>query len=88
MIDHRTGMEFAEKPEPAEAGVSVEMVARGLGLLAGAVASMAALVSLRRRSRGLGGFAALPLVGAAVLFGWAAAIHLTGGERFDDHPWV
>jgi len=22
------------------------------------------------------------------LAAWAAAIHLTGGEKFDDHPWV
>jgi hypothetical protein len=22
------------------------------------------------------------------LSAWAAAIHLTGGEKFDDHPWV
>ena len=24
----------------------------------------------------------------AVLAGWASAIHVTGGERFDDHPFV
>lgn len=24
----------------------------------------------------------------AVLAGWAAAIHITGGEKFDDHPFV
>ena len=24
----------------------------------------------------------------AVLAAWAGAIHLTGGEKFDDHPWV
>ena len=35
------------------------------------------------------GVLALPLLGVAALFAaWAAAIHLTGGEKFDDHPWV
>ncbi len=24
----------------------------------------------------------------SVLAAWASAIHLTGGEKFDDHPWV
>jgi hypothetical protein len=31
---------------------------------------------------------ALPLAVIAVLGAWASAIHLTGGEKFDDHPWV
>lgn len=31
---------------------------------------------------------ALVLGTAGLLAAWAAAIHLTGGEKFDDHPWV
>jgi hypothetical protein len=34
---------------------------------------------------------ALPGVALALgglLSAWAAALHLTGGEKFDDHPWV
>ncbi len=31
---------------------------------------------------------AIPLAVASLLAAWAAAIHLTGGEKFDDHPWV
>ncbi|MGE5597218.1 MAG: hypothetical protein ACM3S1_14435 [Hyphomicrobiales bacterium] len=30
----------------------------------------------------------LVLAIGGVLAAWAAAIHLTGGEKFDDHPWV
>ncbi|GMV84567.1 MAG: hypothetical protein AMXMBFR80_04250 [Dehalococcoidia bacterium] len=32
--------------------------------------------------------AAVALGIAGALSAWAAAIHLTGGERFDDHPFV
>ncbi len=32
--------------------------------------------------------AAPALVVVAVLSAWAAAIHLSGGEEFDDMPWV
>jgi hypothetical protein len=32
--------------------------------------------------------AGLVLAGMSVVAGWAAAIHLTGGEKFDDHPFV
>ncbi|MCC7365998.1 MAG: hypothetical protein IT303_16660 [Dehalococcoidia bacterium] len=31
---------------------------------------------------------ALPLIAGAALAAWAAAIHLTGGEKFDDHELV
>ena len=30
--------------------------------------------------------AGISLAIAGLLAGWAAAIHLTGGEQFDDHP--
>jgi hypothetical protein len=29
-----------------------------------------------------------PMLIAALLLAWAAAIHLSGGERRDDHPYV
>jgi uncharacterized SAM-binding protein YcdF (DUF218 family) len=62
------------------------MLWRGLGLLGMAIVSLAGLVSIVRA----GTWLLAPLVGvfalAAVLSGWAAAIHLTGGEKFDDRP--
>lgn len=61
---------------------------RGLGL--GALAAgfgVAAVVSIQKL-----GVLAAPLAGLLGLGGalaaWAAAIHVTGGELFDDHPWV
>jgi len=34
-------------------------------------------------------FSAAPLASVAGVFAaWAAAIHLTGGEKFDDNPFV
>ena len=33
-------------------------------------------------------FGTSPLVLGAALSAWAAAIHLTGGEKFDDHEFV
>jgi hypothetical protein len=61
---------------------------RGLGLLALAASALAAAVlSLQKL-----GWLATPLAGvlgvSAVLSLWAGAIHVTGGEKFDDHPWV
>ena len=32
--------------------------------------------------------AAVVAGGSALLSGWAALIHLTGGEKFDDHRWT
>lgn len=64
------------------------MVVRGLGLGALAVAGFAGAVTAGQRA----GWLAAPVV---ALFGfggglaaWAALVHLTGGEKFDDHPWV
>ncbi len=61
---------------------------RAIGLLGISVASFAgAVYSLRA----WGTFAS-PLAGvlgtAGMLSMWGAMIHVTGGERFDDHPWV
>jgi len=64
------------------------LASRGLGLLllAGAFAAAAWW--------GMGAFGWWVVPGAAVCAGaallalWAALIHLTGGEEFDDHPFV
>lgn len=61
---------------------------RGLALAAlAAGATLGALATVQRL-----GWLASPLAavfgGAALLSAWAAAIHITGGEKFDDHPWV
>jgi hypothetical protein len=48
---------------------------------------VAAVVSVQKL-----GVLAAPVAGVlgvgGVLAAWAAAIHVTGGELFDDHPWV
>lgn len=67
-------------PEP-------ETFARGIALTALAVgAAWAALASVR--VSWILAPAAAALGAAGILAGWAAAIHLTGGEKFDDHPFV
>lgn len=63
-------------------------IARGTGLAGLAAATMVgAVVSVQRL-----GWLAAPIAAilgpSAVLAAWAAALHLTGGEKFDDHPWV
>ncbi|MCC6959370.1 MAG: hypothetical protein IT301_05940 [Dehalococcoidia bacterium] len=66
---------------------SPEMAARGIGLGAVAVAAAWAAVSTLRASVLLAPLSAgLGLSGLLAL--WGAAIHLTGGEKFDDHPYV
>jgi hypothetical protein len=66
---------------------AADMVVRGLFMTAGAIA--ASVAALRVVRAGVGGIAAAPaLAAAALLLAWAGAIHLTGGEKFDDHPWV
>jgi hypothetical protein len=57
--------------------------------LAGAGVAFAAVAVRAARWHWLAGVVFTPpLALIAGLFGWAAAIHLTGGEKFDDHPWV
>lgn len=75
-------------PEPKRLLPEREMLWRGLGLAAVAAVAFGGIPKVLGRF----GLAAAPLavlLGAmGVLAAWAAAIHLTGGERFDDHPWV
>ncbi|MEO6397760.1 MAG: hypothetical protein ABIP13_04780 [Tepidiformaceae bacterium] len=74
--------------EPRRLLPELPLLLRGLALLAIAVGALAGLVGAVHRA----GWLALPLAPVfgliAALAGWSAAIHLTGGERFDDHPWV
>ena len=75
-------------PEPRRLIPERPMLVRGVALLAIAVAALASLFGATQKTRWFGVLLAPPLVLTAVLAAWAAAIHLTGGERFDDHPWV
>ncbi|GBD24645.1 hypothetical protein HRbin29_02327 [bacterium HR29] len=64
------------------------LASRGLGLLLlAAVFAALAWFGLRTFSWWFVPAAAVSGV-AAVLALWAALIHLTGGEEFDDHPFV
>jgi hypothetical protein len=63
-----------------------DMFVRGLGL--GGLAIMAALAARRTFRRWWLMPLAVPLAATSFLAAWAAAIHITGGEKFDDHPWV
>jgi hypothetical protein len=75
-------------PEPKRLLPEWPMLWRGLALGAAAFS----LLGLERRlfrSKHHSARLATPAAAiAAMLFAWAAAIHLTGGERFDDHKWV
>ncbi|MCA9830182.1 MAG: hypothetical protein R3B97_08685 [Dehalococcoidia bacterium] len=72
-----------ERFEPPAGAIVVRGVA-----MAGA-AGILGLASLRLAKLGTAGivFAGM-MAAAAALMAWASAIHITGGERFDDHPWV
>ena len=75
-------------PEPKRLIPEWPMLWRGLALAAASVVCLVGGGAAIRRL-GVAGLAAFPALGAVgALFAWAAAIHLTGGERFDDHKWV
>ena len=85
------GHGLPHEPAPAEPRRLLPerpLLVRGLALLAITVAALAGLVGAVNRA----GWLPVPLAPVfaivAALAGWSAAIHLTGGERFDDHPWV
>jgi hypothetical protein len=75
-------------PEKRRLVADAGMFVRGLGLT---VLAAAAFVGMTASVQKLG-WLATPLAAllgvAGVLATWAAAIHVTGGEKFDDHPWV
>lgn len=75
-------------PEPRRIIPERPMLVRGLGLALLAAGGLWGAMLLARNGPWLvKPLALLPGV-IGVLAGWAAAIHLTGGEKFDDHPWV
>lgn len=74
-------------PDPKRILPEWPMLWRGAGLAGMALALGWAAVQGVRTSWLLAPVS-LALAGGGVLAAWAAAIHLTGGERFDDHPWV
>ena len=74
-------------PEPRFRPPSVEMVVRGAALGGLAVAASWGALSAVRLSVFLAPVSAVLGI-AGLLAAWAAAIHLTGGEKFDDHPFV
>lgn len=61
---------------------------RGLVLLAMAFTLIAFAWKVVRLSLILGAPVSVVLGVAGLLAAWAAAIHLTGGEKFDDHHWA
>ena len=64
------------------------LLPQGVGLGGIALVALWLLAKAWRASRLLG-VVALPVLSIVALFAtWASAIHLTGGEKFDDHPWV
>lgn len=76
-------------PEPRHILPDRQMLIRGLALLALAIGALVAAVSSVQKAGWLAAMTLAPLLTlAGALAGWAAAIHLTNGEKFDDHPWV
>ena len=88
---------MSEQPAPempADAGAGhafslppAEALAKG-ALLAALSAGAFAVAGRSLRASLLFAPASVVLAGLGVIAGWAAAIQLTGGEKFDDHPWV
>ena len=82
---------FEHEPAPSEERKLIRnpaVVARGIGLGA-LTAGLAGLAVVSARKFGwFATPAAVVAGGSALLSGWAALIHLTGGEKFDDHPFV
>lgn len=78
----------AAPPEERKLVRSPAVVARGVGL--GALAAgFAGLAAIAMRKFGwFGAPAGVAGAAGALLSGWAALIHLTGGEKFDDHRWI
>ena len=81
---------FPHEPAPPERRRLVPerpLLVRGLALGALALGSGWFAWQAARSSWLLAPVSAV-LGASALLAGWAAAIHLSGGEKFDDHPWV
>lgn len=79
---------FLPPPQPFRIIPEFPMLWRGLALAGVAAGALTGAVLAARHSPLLA-FSAAPLASVAgVLAAWAAAIHLTGGEKFDDNPFV
>lgn len=78
----------APEPEPRWQMPDRSMLIRGVGLAGLGVAGFGAAAAVVQKGGWLLAPVAAAFAGAGVLAGWAAAVHLTGGEKFDDHPWV
>ena len=74
-------------PEPRFVMPAPDQLARGVAL-AGLAAGAGWLAFSTLRAHWLLAPASAVLGLAATLSAWAAAIHLTGGEKFDDHPFI
>lgn len=76
-------------PEPRRRIPEGPMLVRGLGLMALAVVALLLALGSVRRAGVIAAVSIAPALAiTSALAAWAAAIHLTGGEKFDDHPWV
>lgn len=76
-------------PEPKRLLPERPMLIRGLALMALAVAALLGAIGSIQKAGWPAAFSLAPLLAlTSGLAAWAAAIHLTNGEKFDDHPWV
>jgi hypothetical protein len=74
-------------PEPRRLIPESQLLVRGLGLAGVAIGATWFVRTALRKSWLLAPAGACFAV-VGVLASWAAAICLTGGEKFDDHPFV
>lgn len=82
---------FEHEPAPPEGRKLVRnpaVVLRGAGLAALTAVFVSFAAAAMRKFGWIATPAAVLAGGGAVLSAWAALIHLTGGEKFDDHRWI
>jgi hypothetical protein len=75
------------EPEPRWVMPEAAMLVRGLGLAVLALLAGRLAVGAIRTHWLMAPLSAV-LGMSSLLAGWAAVIHLTGGEKFDDHPFI
>jgi hypothetical protein len=75
-------------PDPRRLLPAPAMAARGAGLGAVAIGLVFAATTVTRKFGWFGSPVALLSAVGALLSAWGALIHLTGGEKFDDHRWI